>query len=134
MKKYSSDNEIFRSDDPYEVLEEIWEAPRRDLKAGDVVTVYGGTVVYSKASSYAPDIPEYLINNSSDEHGEVADDWYFTQEEEESLQSAVTTVIDTWCDENDMHPKFGSMMDLHELKFLLKDGFGTFELIYDGSK
>ncbi|MEO0797337.1 MAG: hypothetical protein AAFX93_19470 [Verrucomicrobiota bacterium] len=134
MKKYSQDNEIFREDAPEDALEQIWDSPHRNLKPGDVVTVYGGTVIFSKASSYAPDVAEYMMNNANDEHSEIADGWDFSKEEEDSLQSEVCAVIDAWCDKRDMHPKFGHMVDVHELKYLLKDGFGTFELIFDSSK
>lgn len=130
MKIYSTDGECFRI---YENWQEAAQEYFMDneVGVGVIIEMFEGDQVSHNASYYLSSICDDLYDRASDEHGEIADGWEFSDDEKESLQAAVVKAVDQWADEHDTHPWFFGVDNVRVFKVRAIDEDGNCEMYQD---
>jgi len=129
-KYYSLDKSRFLYDDVFGALEVIVGF----VKVGDIVTIYQGDVVKKLASHYLPDYTNDSMNeNACDIHSyDLVKEWPDLDASlEVDLKHTIDEVVNKWFTKNNMHPSFGNVINIKELKYKiisLEDVYG-WELI-----
>lgn len=126
-KVYSTNEEEYGYSDPYEAAQELWGDGEYNI--GDIVTIYEGDPVAFSASSFIPNMAEYMGENAYDACGEYSETWDFSREQEKSLQELIEKTVDKWADDNKMQPNFYSVTNVKEIKVKFIDDEGNVEIL-----
>lgn len=127
-KCYSINEEDFDFDNLEEAAQSLW-GHLEEENAGDHATIWEGTPVKITASSLSPCMAEHLSERAYAKYGEHSENWTFTKEKKDSIQSAVDAAIDKWADENKMQPLFYGVEDLKLIQIKFTSTQGDFEII-----
>jgi len=134
MKKcYSHDEEDFSCDSVEEAAELAWDR-NEENKIGDVITLWEGEAVPLSASRFTPPMADYLTERAYEEHGEYAEAWKFSKEEEKSLQDAVDALVDEWATKNNMHPRFYKVTNVQPFQIRFTDEDGGCEVVSENTE
>lgn len=124
MKKCYSHNE---EDYSFSDLDECAESAFNDnteLKVGDIITIYEGEAIKPSASEFLPQIGDLILEQASDEMGEYAESWEFSNEDDQSLQEALSKAVDEWAESTGNQPLFYRVTDVKQIRvrFINEDG------------